>query len=50
MLFDISYEQNLLGEKGQAVGGDFQYSSDRNEAWLQGEELAEMIRSTEIEI
>src|ERR1700751_1042547 len=49
-LFDISYEQNLLGEKGQAVGGDFQYSSDRNEAWLQGEELAEMIRSTEIEI
>lgn len=50
MLFDISYEQNLLGEKGQSVPGDFQYSSDRNEAWLEGEELAKMIRSTEIEI
>jgi UDP-N-acetylglucosamine 4,6-dehydratase/5-epimerase len=49
MIFEVSYDENLLGEKGQPVAGDFQYSSDRNEDWLEGAALAKMILSTEIE-
>lgn len=44
------FRKNCLGEKGVSVSDGFQYSSDRNDRWLQGERLAEMIRSSEIEL
>jgi hypothetical protein len=50
VLSDIGFEKNAIGEKGGPVAAHFQYSSDRNDHWLEGEQLAEMIRSTEIEI
>jgi UDP-N-acetylglucosamine 4,6-dehydratase/5-epimerase len=48
--FDLDFQKNCSGEKGVPVSEDFQYSSDRNDSWLEGEELAKMIRSTEIEV
>jgi UDP-N-acetylglucosamine 4,6-dehydratase/5-epimerase len=50
ILFDLDYRQNGAGEKGVPVAEDFQYSSDRNDRWLEGEQLAAMIKSTEIEM
>ncbi|MBV8483405.1 MAG: UDP-N-acetylglucosamine 4,6-dehydratase (inverting) [Verrucomicrobia bacterium] len=49
ILFGSDFRNNLLGEKGMPVAEDFQYSSDRNEHWLEGEQLANMIKSTEME-
>jgi UDP-N-acetylglucosamine 4,6-dehydratase/5-epimerase len=48
--FDLDFQKNSCGEKGSPVAEDFQYSSDRNDHWLEGEKLAAMIRSTEIEV
>jgi UDP-N-acetylglucosamine 4,6-dehydratase/5-epimerase len=48
--FDLDFQKNSCGEKGSPVAEDFQYSSDRNDHWLEGEKLAAMIRSTEIEM
>jgi UDP-N-acetylglucosamine 4,6-dehydratase/5-epimerase len=48
--FGADFDKNLLGEKGVLVAENFQYSSDRNDHWLEGEELADLIKSTEIEI
>jgi UDP-N-acetylglucosamine 4,6-dehydratase len=50
ILFDLDYHQNGAGEKGVPVDENFQYSSDRNDHWLEGESLAAMIKSTEIEM
>jgi UDP-N-acetylglucosamine 4,6-dehydratase len=50
ILFDLDYRLNGAGEKGSPVTEDFQYSSDRNDHWLEGESLSAMIKSTEIEI
>jgi UDP-N-acetylglucosamine 4,6-dehydratase/5-epimerase len=50
VLSNIGFEKNAIGEMGVPVGDDFQYSSDRNDHWLEGEQLGEMIRSTEIEM
>jgi UDP-N-acetylglucosamine 4,6-dehydratase/5-epimerase len=47
--FDLDFQKNSCGETGSPVVEDFQYSSDRNDQWLEGEKLAAMIRSTEIE-
>jgi hypothetical protein len=41
---------NGLGEKGVPVSDGFQYSSDRNDAWLEGDKLTQMIVSAEIEV
>ena len=49
-LFDLDYQLNGAGEKGVPVDENFQYSSDRNDHWLEGDELAAMIKSTEIEM
>ena len=49
ILFSVDFHKNCSGEKGVPVAEDFQYSSDRNDHWLEGEQLAAMIRSTEIE-
>jgi UDP-N-acetylglucosamine 4,6-dehydratase len=43
------FRKNRLGEKGMPVSDGFQYGSDRNNDWLEGEKLAAMIKSTEIE-
>jgi UDP-N-acetylglucosamine 4,6-dehydratase/5-epimerase len=48
--FDLDFQKNACGEKGSPVAEDFQYSSDRNDHWLEGEKLAAMIKSTEIEM
>jgi UDP-N-acetylglucosamine 4,6-dehydratase/5-epimerase len=48
--FSIDFHKNCVGEKGTPVPDDFQYSSDRNDHWLEGEQLAAMIKSTEIEV
>jgi len=48
--FDLDFQKNSGGEKGSPVAEDFQYSSDRNDHWLEGEKLAAMIKSTEIEM
>jgi UDP-N-acetylglucosamine 4,6-dehydratase/5-epimerase len=48
--FDLDFLENGCGEMGSPVAEDFQYSSDRNDHWLEGENLAAMIRSTEIEV
>ena len=48
--FDLDFQKNVGGEKGSPVAEDFQYSSDRNDHWLEGEKLAAMIKSTEIEM
>jgi UDP-N-acetylglucosamine 4,6-dehydratase/5-epimerase len=48
--FGAEFCNNLLGEKGAPVAQSFQYSSDRNDHWLEGEELANMVRSTGIEM
>jgi UDP-N-acetylglucosamine 4,6-dehydratase/5-epimerase len=50
ILFNLDFHKNCLGEKGIPVAEDFQYSSDRNDHWLEGDELAAMIKSTEIEV
>ena len=50
ILFNLDFHKNCSGEKGVPVAEDFQYSSDRNDHWLEGEQLAAMIRSTEIEM
>jgi UDP-N-acetylglucosamine 4,6-dehydratase len=50
ILFDLDYRLNGAGEKGVPVDENFQYSSDRNDHWLEGEKLAAMIKSTEIEM
>ena len=50
ILFDLDFQKNASGEKGSQWTKDFQYSSDRNDHWLEGEQLAAMIRSTEIEM
>lgn len=50
ILFGSDFHKNLLGEKGVPVAEDFQYSSDQNDHWLEGEQLADMIKSTEIEM
>jgi UDP-N-acetylglucosamine 4,6-dehydratase len=49
ILFDLDYRLNGAGEKGVPVDENFQYSSDRNDHWLEGESLGAMIKSTEIE-
>jgi len=41
---------NGLDEKGIPVNDGFQYSSDRNDAWLEGDQLAAMVNSTEHEV
>ncbi len=43
------FRVNGLDEKGVPVSDGFQYSSDQNDAWLEGEKLAEMVGSAEIE-
>jgi UDP-N-acetylglucosamine 4,6-dehydratase/5-epimerase len=43
------FRVNALGEKGAPVSDGFQYSSDRNDTWLDGNKLAEMISSMAIE-
>jgi UDP-N-acetylglucosamine 4,6-dehydratase len=43
------FRVNGLGEKASPVMDGFQYSSDRNGAWLEGDKLAEMINSMELE-
>jgi UDP-N-acetylglucosamine 4,6-dehydratase/5-epimerase len=50
ILFDLDYRLNAAGEKGVPVDEDFQYSSDRNDQWLEGVPLAAMIKSTGIEM
>lgn len=50
ILFNLDFHKNCSGETGITVADDFQYSSDRNDHWLEGEQLAAMIRSTEIEM
>jgi UDP-N-acetylglucosamine 4,6-dehydratase/5-epimerase len=50
ILFDLDYRVNGVKEKGVSVHDNFQYSSDRNDHWLDGEQLAAMIKSTEIEM
>jgi UDP-N-acetylglucosamine 4,6-dehydratase/5-epimerase len=50
ILSEVDFEKNAIGEKGVPVGEGFQYSSDRNDHWLEGEQLAKMIQSTEIEM
>jgi UDP-N-acetylglucosamine 4,6-dehydratase/5-epimerase len=49
ILFDLDFHENSAGEQGIPVAEDFQYSSDRNDHWLEGDELGAMIKSTEIE-
>jgi UDP-N-acetylglucosamine 4,6-dehydratase len=43
------FRVNASGEKGVPVSDGFQYSSDRNDAWLEGQKLATIIGSAEIE-
>jgi UDP-N-acetylglucosamine 4,6-dehydratase/5-epimerase len=50
ILSEVEFEKNAIGEKGVPVRSGFQYSSDRNDHWLEGEQLAKMIQSTEIEM
>jgi len=50
ILFDLDYRVNGVKEKGVSVHDNFQYSSDRNDHWLEGEQLSAMIKSTEIEM
>lgn len=40
-----SYEENALGEKGQLVSEGFEYSSDKNDWWLTGSELLDMLKT-----
>ncbi len=40
----VDYNCNILGEKGQPVPDEFQYSSDLNTDWLSKEQLLEMIK------
>jgi UDP-N-acetylglucosamine 4,6-dehydratase len=46
---EIDFSRSLLGETGIPVPDGFQYSSDRNDRWLAGEQLLKMIRQTEYE-
>ncbi len=39
------FSTNLLGEKGKKVALGFEYSSDKNDKWLNKEELLKMIES-----
>jgi UDP-N-acetylglucosamine 4,6-dehydratase/5-epimerase len=48
--YDLDFRKNRLGETGVSVRDDFHYSSDQNDNWLEGEQLADMIRSTDIEL
>jgi UDP-N-acetylglucosamine 4,6-dehydratase len=43
------FQVNGLGEKGIPVSNGFQYSSDQNDNWLEGQQLAKVIESGEIE-
>lgn len=43
------FRVNGLGEKGILAGDGFQYSSDQNDFWLAGENLAALVNSMEIE-
>ena len=40
-----SFETNQLGETGQPVINDFEYSSDKNDQWLNQAQLLEMLAS-----
>lgn len=40
------FSTNALGEKGVRVPTDFQYSSDTNDKWLQGDDLLKMVEAT----
>ena len=42
---DSSFETNHLGETGQPVADDFEYSSDKNDQWLDQAQLLEMLAS-----
>jgi UDP-N-acetylglucosamine 4,6-dehydratase len=43
------FRMNGLGENGTPASDGFQYSSDRNDSWLTGEELARLVNSVEFQ-
>lgn len=43
------FSRDRSGETGVPVADGFQYSSDKNDQWLEGEALLQMIQRTEIE-
>lgn len=40
----VSFETNVLGEKGERVACGFEYSSEKNSQWLTHQELLEKIK------
>jgi UDP-N-acetylglucosamine 4,6-dehydratase len=44
------YAENRLGERGIPVGEGFQYSSDTNDQWLEGDALRQVVEATRREL
>lgn len=42
--YGIDYTRDVLGEVGQPVPADFEYSSDKNTEWLTSHQLLEMLK------
>jgi UDP-N-acetylglucosamine 4,6-dehydratase/5-epimerase len=47
---DTDYAENRLGEKGVPVPDGSQYSSDKNDRWLEGEALRQVVEATTREL
>ena len=46
---EADYAKNLLGERGKPVEDGFEYNSESNTEWLEGEALLKMIQVSEKE-
>jgi UDP-N-acetylglucosamine 4,6-dehydratase len=44
------YTKNHLGERGSPVPDGFQYSSDTNDHWLEGDALCQVVEATRREL
>jgi UDP-N-acetylglucosamine 4,6-dehydratase len=47
---DTDYTENRLGEKGVPVPDGSQYSSDKNDHWLEGDALRKVVEATTSEL
>jgi UDP-N-acetylglucosamine 4,6-dehydratase len=44
------YRKNVLNETGVPVADNFEYSSNVNDWWLEGEPLLKMVNSTQLDV